>query len=472
MKPLDRRRVPRTNRRNFLRGAAGVSIALPFLEGLPERSAWAIDEEPVFSLFICAACGVLGPKFFPDQPGALSAASLADAGKATSELARHAQNLLFLSGIDLWPDNQHNGDSHATGSSEVLTASTPTGSGSSAMASGPSADVVIASHVQPGTDPLTLYAGNLRNGYIAERLSFTNEGTVRKATDNPYVLYSQLVGLASPGGGMDPNGERAARLLLESRKSVHDLVRGELTTLLSHPRLSSADHQRLQQHFDAIREIELTMDGMGDDALDACTTMGLDTDKLESLMSGYHYTPSGSVEELGRLHMSLVALAFACNFNRTATIQWGDGTDHSIYDVPSNDRAWKFHYISHRTQSDGAVGDDPLAEQAHGEIDHVRMASLAAGLDHFAARGLQDRCLVMWTNHIADGPSHSFQNVPVVIWGSGGHLLKQAEYVALDHVTNNRLLTTLVNASIRDTGTSVAGFGDAPNSDPVPGILG
>jgi hypothetical protein len=464
-------RLPRANRRNFLRGAAGVSIALPFLEGLPERSAWAIDEEPVFSLFICAACGVLGPKFFPDQPGALSESSLAEAGKATSELARHAKNLLFLSGVDLWPDNEHLGDSHATGSCEVLTARKPTGSGSSATASGPSADVVIASRVQPGTEPLTLYAGNLRNGYIAERLSFTEDGKVRPASDNPYVLYSQLVGLASPGGGMAPDGERAARLLLESRKSVHDLVRGELATLLSHPRLSSTDHQRLQQHFNAIRELEVTMDGMGDDALEACSSMGLDTDKLEALMGGYHYSPNGSVEELGRLHMSLVALAFACNFNRTATIQWGDGTDHSIYDVPSNARGWNLHFISHRTQSDGAVGDDPLAEQAHGEIDHVRMASFAAGLDHFAARGLQDRSVVMWTNHIADGPSHSFQDVPVVIWGSGGHLLKQAEYVALDHVTNNRLLTTLVNASIRDTGTSIAGFGDAPNFDPVPGIL-
>ena len=31
---------------------------------------------------------------------------------------------------------------------------------------GPSADVVIAQRVSPGTDPLTLYAGNKNNGYI------------------------------------------------------------------------------------------------------------------------------------------------------------------------------------------------------------------------------------------------------------------------------------------------------------------
>jgi len=31
------------NRRAFLRGAGTVAIGLPFLEGLPERSAWAAD---------------------------------------------------------------------------------------------------------------------------------------------------------------------------------------------------------------------------------------------------------------------------------------------------------------------------------------------------------------------------------------------------------------------------------------------
>ena len=43
-------RPSHVNRRAFLRGAGGVAIGLPFLEGLPERSAWAADAPPVFSL--------------------------------------------------------------------------------------------------------------------------------------------------------------------------------------------------------------------------------------------------------------------------------------------------------------------------------------------------------------------------------------------------------------------------------------
>src|ERR1051325_9001811 len=109
-----------------------------------------------------------------------------------------------------------------------------------------------------------------------------------------------------------------------------------------------------------------------------------------------------------------------CNYRRTATLQWGDGCDLTIYDVPSNERQWKMNYICHRAQSDSAVGDDALAAQAHAEIDVVRMTTLAAGLDHFRARGLEEQSFVLWTNGFEDGPSHSNHNVPHIVWGSGG----------------------------------------------------
>src|SRR5688500_11006865 len=167
------------NRRAFLRGAAGVSLALPFLESLPERSAWAAGEDPIFSLFICTACGVVPERFFPDSTGPLTRQGLAAAGKATSELAVHADELLFLSGIDWTFPNV--GDAHSLGYCQVLTASEPDGGGPEAKATGPSADVVIASHVHPDLAPLTLYAGDKRNGFIAERLSFTQEGMISAA---------------------------------------------------------------------------------------------------------------------------------------------------------------------------------------------------------------------------------------------------------------------------------------------------
>jgi hypothetical protein len=130
--------------------------------------------------------------------------------------------------------------------------------------------------------------------------------------------------------------------------------------------------------------------------------------------------------------------------------------------VPSNAREWRFNYIQHRAQSDSSTGTDPLAAQAHAEIDALRMRSFADGLDYFNARGLRDQCQVLWTNSFSDGPSHSFVNVPHIIWGSAGGYLKQGEFVHAGDVSNNRLLNTLISAAIQDTGSSVEDFGQGP----------
>jgi hypothetical protein len=454
------------NRRAALRGLFGVSVGLPFLESLPHRSAWAAEEKPIFSLFMCATEGVVPQQFFPEDLGELTTDGLAGAGKATSELARHAERLLFVKNMN-WVAPGPVAEPHAESIVLALTARTPATNGSRATSAGPSADWVIAGHVQSGTPPLALYAGNLRNGYIANRLSFEEAGLLANVTDNPYKLYQQLVGLVGPGGTPTPEGEAAARLLAESRNSVHDLVREELGALMGNTRLSAADKQRLQHHFDAIRDMEVSMDDMGDHQQERCSAAGLELDKLQALET-FKYDSKGQIEDIVRLHMSLVALAFACNYSRTASLQWGDGTDKTIYQVPSNTELgmWPFSFISHRAQSDAEVGDNALAAQAHAEIDVVRMQTLAAGLDHFEARGLADQSFVLWVNSLADGPSHSYRNVPHVIWGNGGGYLKQGAYIDAGSVKNNQLLNTLISVAIQDTGIKVEDFGEG-----TPGML-
>jgi hypothetical protein len=466
--PLIHTSRPILNRRAFLRAAGTVAIGLPFLEGLPERSAWAANSPPVFTLMIVAACGVVGSKFFPDAVGPLTQASLAAAtGKAVSVLAPHAENLIFIKNIN-FPLGGPTSCGHAQGLCQSLTAAPPGGNGPTSYSTGISADMVIAQAVNPNAgDPLTLYAG--AKNYIAERISFKGGGAgqVRAADLNPYTLYSKLVGLTTSSGGGTTTDPVAAELAA-TRKSVNDLVRGELKSLMANPALSAADVKRLQQHFDAIRDVESTMMTMAA----SCTKDGLSTSQLDALSKGIAFNSNGMIEDVVKLHLELVAMAFACNYNRVATLQWGDGTDGTKYNVPSNASLnWPFHHLSHRVDSDADTGSNPTAEQAHAEIDVLRMQSLLHGLDAFKARGLQDKSVVMWTNHVADGPSHSMSNVPHIIWGNGGGFLKPGQFIDPGKVTNNLLLNTVITAAIRDKSSDPVNFGMGTGTGMISGML-
>lgn len=433
----------RINRRSFLWGTGGAALGLPFLEGVPERSAWAQAEEPVFLFLIVSANGIVANKFFPER-GQFTTESLQSAGKATSALADHAANLLMVDGVN-YPGNLTN-CGHAQGLVQALTGVGPQGGGQSTQASDISADMVVSNELNPqGTDALTLYSG--AKGYIAERISFSGAGVARPAERNPYNIYRNLIGLVGNGadGSTDP-GEvtGTANELLVRETSINDLIRDDLESLLARSDLSAADRQRLDAHLTAVRELEM---GMTEVATVGCEEAGLNVSAIEA-MENLRFSSNGHmIEDIVKLHSELVALAFACNANRVATLQWGDGTDATVYDVPSNSRKWGFHHISHRMQSDGQSGNDPTALVAHEEIDALRMQTFKHTIDQFAARGLLDKAAVVWTSHVSDGPSHSFRNIPYVIAGSAGGVLKQGEYVAGGGASNAALLTTLIRAT-------------------------
>jgi hypothetical protein len=447
-------------RRAFLTGAGAVAVGLPFLEGLPSRSAWAQADMPVFTFFVVGQNGVVNKNFFPSAAGALTTQSLAGgADIATSVLSPHAANLLFIKGID-YPNPGPQSCGHAEGNVQTLTGLAPGSTGNTSHSAGPSADTLIAQALG-APDPIALYSG--AKGFIAERISFkaAGPGQVRAADVNPYLLYSKVVGLAGTApttpSAMTPSAGLLAQEIANKRKSVNDLVRGELNDLKNVSALSMADRLRLDQHFQAIRDIEVGMDNMVPGAIDAaaaCSTDGLPIDRYEAFRSGFAFN-GNNMEEYVKLHLQIMAVAFGCNYSRVATLQWGDGTDGTKYDVPSNaGLGWTFHQLSHRIQSDSASGNNPTAEAAHHEIDTLRMRTLLVGLDAFKANGLEHNAQLVWTNTLADGPSHSTRGVSMIVWGSGGGYLKQGTYLDASGTRNASVLNTLMASATRDASPS------------------
>lgn len=440
----------RIHRRNFLRGAAGLSVGLPFLEGLPTRSAWAQDNVPVFSLFMVAANGVVPERFFPSSAGPLDASSVS--GKALGALTEYLPNLLVVGGLRL--PSSGKGCGHAEGLVQTLTGVSPGSTGVAATSSGQSIDMFISSAVnESGKDPITMYAG--AGNYIAERVSFSGAGTARPMQRNPYATFQELVGLVNDGSNPTPSPGNPVDELLIRRKSVLDTVRTEISELQNLTAVSASDKQRLQLHYEAFREIEVDLietgdqvgEMAGDDPAVACTLGNLDVDGVKAFSNGLPFTQNGNmIEDVVRLHGEMTALAFACNFNRVGVLQWGDGTDGTRYTgLSAGSVSWPFHQVSHRVQSDGQLGTDATAEDTHAQIDVIRMQTFAKVLQHFGERGLFTNSVIYWTNHVATG-SHSVANVPIVIAGSGGGYFKQGQYI-LESGENKPLLSAVASAA-------------------------
>jgi hypothetical protein len=450
----------RINRRAFLVAAGTTGVALPFLEGLPERSAFAqTGAKPVFGLFIGASCGVQQKynsepeSFWPTAFGPLTKEGMEAfaAERSTGVLAQHASRLLIISGVS-HPQNGPSACGHAEGLAQNLTGVKPSGSGRGASGGGPSIDNVVASALNPsGVAPLNVYAGG-KTGYIDDRLSFSAAGKVRAAEQNPYNVYTRLAGLLDTSSpDPNPTPSPVADQLALRRKSVNDLIREQINALKVNPKLSRADQERLQLHFDSIRDVETGMQDMGAGVGVECSGASLDKTALEAINKGSAFKTNENREKVVKLHGDLVGLTFSCNANRVATLQAGDGTDATQYTIDGKLHE-NFHHISHRVNSDGTGGSAIAgAAELHAKIDRIRMGTLSSIIDKWSELStpdgpLLDNGFIYWTTHVAIGPSHSMANMPIIIAGSAGGALKQGEYIDGKGNQNGAVLTALLRA--------------------------
>ena len=174
--------------------------------------------------------------------------------------------------------------------------------------------------------------------------------------------------------------------------------------------------------------------------------------------------------------MQLVALAFACNYNRVATLQWGDGTDGTQVQraVERHASGWPFHQLSAtascRTRP---TGNNPTAEQAHAR-DRRRCACRRCCTGWTRSRRAASRTtsMVMWTNHIADGPSHSGDE-------RAPHHLGQRRRLPQDRASSSTPATspttscfnTLITAAIRDKSTAAVDFGKGTGTGMITAMM-
>ena len=453
------------SRRLFLAGLGGITVGLPFLEGLqPRRLRAAPPERPRFAVFVRQANGCqqaegMEPEgFWPHDLGPVSPATLAgvDADRAVSELAEFGDKLLLVRGTQFpFPGN---GCGHSGGGNQVLTAARVSDDpmGNASLAMGESVDSRIARELNgpANPEPLTLYAGPMA-GYINEVLSYRGAKDLRPADRNPWSVYTKMIGITQLP-------EEVAAQIKARRTSVNDLLREQMTALMSKPALSQADRGRLQLHFDAIRDIEVEL---------ACQLPPEDELAEMAAQQGY-MGQDDLLQIITRMQMNLIAFAFACDYTRAATLQIGDGNDGSEWLIDGV-KFPRYHQISHRIYSDGDMGDPiPDALGKHHAIDreHGKLfLHLLQRLSMYTtdAGTLLDDCVAVWCNDLGTGVGHSYSNIPWVCAGSCGGFLKTGQYIDAGGVDHNKFHNTILSAVglTNAEGNFVDDFGD-PELEP------
>jgi hypothetical protein len=461
-------------RRNFLRGACGVVLALPFLESLNPKGAEAGPNDPDKRLIVFFMCnGMNLSRFWPTTPyGALTDASFA-ADRSIAPLAAYRDKLLIPRGIHMVPRgfgwDPGAGDDHAKGMGHKLTAQ-PLVDGSQ-YAAGISVDQLIAQRLNaPNTPALTLLVGS-KSDSVLGHISYMGSEQPVTGENNPWLAYQDLIGVAN----LD---EEALARLTKRRESVLDLVSGEYEALLSRD-LSKSDREKLDMHFTTVRDLELSMTGNG---VVACTLDPARAAEIEGIDPNT-VSQASQFKTIGRMQMDILALAIACGATRVGSLQWGSGAGGPIFTWDGMSHQYNHHKLSHGNTMDDNSGSSVAGyEEMLFDIDRWYMGELAYLLDRLSSYGegdgtVLDNSVVLFTNELSDGREHNFMDQTYLLAGSCGGYLKTGQYIKVTAQSNtkndvdaphNKLLTTILNAVgvTEDNGNPVQNFGHPDFGEP------
>lgn len=418
-------------RRAVLRGGAGVTFGLPLLESLAGKKALAATPRRLAILFECN--GVNMSRFWPKSQGPLTAESML--GTALEPLVPHASRVLVPRGLDMFPGRglSPSGDDHMKGMACKLTCA-PTTRGGGQFPAAPSLDQVVARSINPnGKGPLNLAVGPSRGDLLGSAF-FTFSGQPAPMQRNPWNAFKDWMGTgrapdpAAAGAAIDHNASR--------RKKVLDLVREDLMSLQQGRALGAADRRKLDLHLTTVERLESAMSTGGFGAT-GCSFSPARTKEIEA-------TPAGDLEKATEAMIDIMALSMACDHNRVTTLQIGRGAADPVYRWVPGGAGRGHHPLSH----DGGA----TAQQILFEIDKWHMKMFARLVGHLAgyAEGpgsVLDNAVVLYANELSNGRTHRNTDLPYVLAGSGGGVLKQGAYLNLGGgVPNNKLYVTVANA--------------------------
>lgn len=410
-------------RRAFLRDLGLSTAAMPFILNLPSLGFANQTRRKQRLVVIFSPNGVVPDAFWPDEEGeaftlkpsltpleplkdrTLTLHGVCDRVRGDGDNHMRGMGCL-LTGIELFPGNIQGG-SH-----------TPAG-----WASGNSIDQEIRDYLQQDAATQTRF-GSLEFGVLVPdradtwtRMVYAGPNKPIAPIDDPYQMFSKLYGQLKDQ---------------ETLASVLDDLQEDLKKVSQ--TVSSQDRRLLDETTTFVREMEQELQHA------AQADVAHAVPELEPGIQ----EENDNIPTISKMQIELMVNSFVNDFARVGTLQYTNavgGAKMRWLDIDEG-----HHSLSHEPDSNSK------AQQSLTKINHwfcEQLAFLAKRLAETPEPGqpgsLLDNTLIVWTNELGKGNSHTLNDIPFVLVGNGLDF-RMGRSLRFGRTPHNRLLLALANA--------------------------
>ena len=442
----------RISRRTLLRGALGTAIALPFLEAMEPgvSRAGAAGGPPKRLIFVHVPVGFRHAVAYTPLDTPTSTGLPYTLPGPLQPLAPLQKKITVINNLANRPAQQGNSDGHGRGTASLLTCRPAIISGST-VTNGVSVDQYCAQQQGGNTAIGSLQVGveeseDSGGGLLISNISWQDATTpVAKETD-PGRLFARLFSDLS----LSPDDLARQRA---HRGTLLHYVNDSATALRK--RLGKADQAKLDQYLTGIQELEARLTTSSKCLVPPPSAPTLqysnlgttDADSAGTGLTAHH-----------DIMLDLIVNAFACDLTRVASFMFIGGFFAGWQFLGFSD---EHHFMSHfpddPTQSNGLTNAQKLDAICSWQM--ARFAHLLSGLDAVSESDgstLLDNTLVFVSSDVADGSLHNYDNLPVVLAGGGGTLLKMGQHIT---PAKEQPLANLFVSMLRFAGVNATTFG-------------
>ncbi len=411
----------RNTRREFLRDLGVSAAVLPFLGNLSSLAAPAPTRKQRL-IIMFSPDGIVPSTFWPDEEGENFAFK-----EILKPLEPFKNKTLTLHGV--CDRVRGDGDAHMRGIGCLLTGAelfpgnvqggsdTPAG-----WSSGISIDQELRNYLQQSPASRTRF-GSLEFGVMVPdhadtwtRMSYAGPNKPLAPIDDPYQMFGKLY------GNMKDQ---------EVLKSVMDDLKDDLNRVRS--KVSAADRRILDDHTTLVREMEAELHTA------RTRDVGHPVPALEPGMK----RDNDHIPEISKLQIDLLVNSFAGDAARIATLQFTNSVGQARFRWLGIEEGQ--HDLSHKPDSD---------TDAQAKLTKInqwycsQLAYLAKRLSETPEPGgvgsLLDNTLIVWTNELGQGNTHTLNNIPFILVGNGlgFHMGRSLKFKNVPH---NRLLMAIAH---------------------------